>query len=251
MRCGILFNGNQNFFEPYLSWILNNSRLRDDFKISGIHTNNRDFFKSNFPEYQDALLDNANSILENSDVVFSLGYWRILKKNQIEKVRMGVINFHHSYKLKYKGRHCGTWAIRNGEEYHGSTIHYIDEKVDEGKIIDTEKFKVKNHHTAEDLFFIANNIGLDLLKKNFDKIIKCENIDFVEKASDSLVYRERDISHEISTDFLLDTSSFLREVRSLTFSKKPAPYFLIDGQRVYLKHESSDSGFLGEKKREK
>jgi len=246
MKCGILFNGKQNFFKPYLTWILERSETTRDFKISGIHTNNRGFFSDNFSDYRVDLVDNVDSLLDDSDLVLSLGYWKILKKNQIEKVPAGVINFHHSYMLKYKGRHCATWAIKNGEIYHGSTIHFVDEKVDEGKIIDTDKFIIERYHTAEDIFLMANDIGLRLLKKNFKKIINKEKLEYKNKEKNFFTYREKDMSHEVNKNLIVDKERFLREVRSLTFSNKPAPYILIEGQRIYLKHENYDSGILGE-----
>jgi methionyl-tRNA formyltransferase len=161
-----------------------------------------------------------------------------------------VVNFHHSYKLKYKGRHCATWAIRNNEIFHGSTMHFIDENVDEGKIIDTDKFKIEKHHTAEDIFFLANETGLDLLKNNFKKTLNQQGFNFKEQDLNSFTYRRRDLSHEISHDHIIDKNSFLKEVRSLTFSNKPAPFIVIDNQKIYLKLESYDTGFLAEKKDE-
>ena len=43
-------------------------------------------------------------------------------------------------------------------------MHYINEELDGGLIIDSESFKIKNHATAEDIFIEANNVGLNLLK---------------------------------------------------------------------------------------
>ena len=251
MRCGILFNGNQNLFKPYLEWILDSTNNSDNIKISGIHTNNINLFNSNFLEYGVELNGDINDLLDKSDVVFSLGYWKILKNYQIKKVKLGIVNFHHSYRLKYKGRHCGTWAIRNGEKYHGSTIHFIDENVDRGQIIDTERFEIENHHTSEDLFLIANKIGLKLLKKNFYKIIQGEISSFIDEDSDCFVYREKQMSHEIDFRNIKDKNDLLREIRSLTFSEKPAPYMIISGQKIYLKHENHDSGILGKHKNER
>ena len=247
MKCGILFNGKANFFKPYLEWILNFSNNEDICEISGIHTNDVEYFKRYFGDSTPLLVDDPSQILENSDIVYSLGYWKILKKPDIQKVPLGIVNFHHSHRLKYKGRHCATWAIRNNEEFHGSTMHFIDHRVDEGQIIDTDKFKIEHHHTAEDLFFLANETGLGLLKKNFRNTLDQAGLDFKEKELKCFTYKRKDLSHEISSTFFTDEINLLKQIRSLTFSNKPAPFVIIGNRKIYLKLEEYDTGLLTEK----
>jgi hypothetical protein len=38
-KCGILFNAKQNYFLPYLKWIIEECYSNDYFELSGIHTN--------------------------------------------------------------------------------------------------------------------------------------------------------------------------------------------------------------------
>jgi len=242
-KCGILFNAKQNYFLPYLKWIIEECYSNDYFELSGIHTNDLNTLNEELDDLHPSI--SLNEILKESDVVFSLGYWRILRKDQISNVPLGIVNFHHSYKLKYRGRHCSTWALRNNESIHGSTMHFIDENLDEGKIIATDYFSIDRTDVAEDLFFKANNIGLQLLKNNFRDVLFEETNTVIPLEKDYKCFKEKDLDHKISNEHVMDEDKLLTEIRALTFDLMPAPYIELNGQKVYLKLESYDDGVLG------
>lgn len=234
IKCGILFNGKQNLFKKYLKWIIK-EQDKKKFKISYVHTNNPDLIKN-----LNISLGSYEEVLDNSDVVFSLGYWKKIDKQDIDRIRLGIVNFHHSYELKFRGRHCSTWAIMHKEKFHGSTIHFIDEKIDEGKIIDTDYFKILDSDVAETIFKKSNEVGYSLLKKNFYKIINQRTMEYKPAIMKNYTYKAKDLVHEIQlTD---DKESLLRQIRSLTFDKMPAPYLLLNNRKVYLKLDDYDSG---------
>jgi len=183
------------------------------------------------------------NVIDDSDIVFSLGYWRKISKEDIDLVRMGIINFHHSYRLKFQGRHCASWALIHNEKLHGSTMHFIDERIDEGKIIDTDFFKISEEDVSEDIFKKSNELGFKLLKNNFSKLIEGESIDFsYTKSEEQFFYRAKDLCHELQLEEA--ESNFLRRIRALTFDNMPAPYLLLEGKKVFLKLEGYDDGRL-------
>ena len=251
INCGILFNAKQNSFASYLKWILLEEQTSNYFNISGILTNDSNFLKEDSVNSLES--KSLEDLIDKSDIIFSLGYWRIIKKEQLVRVPLGIINFHHSYRLKYRGRHCATWAIRNREKFHGSTMHFINEKLDEGKIIDTRCFSVKQEETAEDLFFKANEIGLLMLKDNFKKILKNDHAQLpaLEHDKNFKYFKSSDLDHEISNKLIKDQNLLLNQILSLTFDKKRAPYVKLGNKKVYLKLESHDDGILKKNETEK
>lgn len=234
VKCGILFNGSQNRFKKYLEWLVKEQKS-ENYEVSYVHTNNLDIVKD-----IEAKIGNFDQVIENSDVVFSLGYWKKIRKKDIDRVPLGIVNFHHSYELKFQGRHCATWALRHNEKFHGSTIHFIDEKIDEGTIIDSESFLIRDDDVSEDIFMKSNEVGFNLLTKNFRKIITGRKTNYLPSIKEKHSYKSKDLSHEVQLD--LDDKKLLREIRSLTFDKMPAPYLLLEGKKVYLKIEGYDSG---------
>tara|TARA_R110002012_G_scaffold321623_1_gene550203 strand:+ start:399 stop:1142 length:744 start_codon:yes stop_codon:yes gene_type:complete len=239
-RCGILFNGKRNLFFEYLNWIIK-SQYEKDFSVSFVHTNNTEALKG-----LDVPTGSYLDVVNNSDIVFSLGYWKKIPKEDIDNISMGIINFHHSYELKFQGRHCATWALIHDEKVHGSTMHFIDEKIDEGKIIDSDFFYIDEEDVAEDLFIKANNVGFELLVNNFDKLIANEDTGYQYKPDKKHSYRKKDLIHEI--DLESDKRTLLRKIRAHTFDKMPSPYLSLDGKKVYLKLEGYDDGYLKKQK---
>ena len=69
------------------------------------------------------------------DLFISVRYRRILKTAAIEIPRYGVLNLHSGLRPEYKGVMVSFWAMLNGEEEIGSTLHTIgDGTIDTGPI---------------------------------------------------------------------------------------------------------------------
>ena len=79
------------------------------------------------------------------------GYMRILSKKFIKNFKGKIINIHPSLLPKYKGLNTHEKVIKNKEKYTGCTVHYVNEKLDSGKIILQKKIKVFRNDTAESI----------------------------------------------------------------------------------------------------
>jgi len=73
-----------------------------------------------------------------------LGQAGIVKQNILQIPKIGTLNGHPGILPFYRGVDCPHWAILNGEfDKIGASVHWVDQGVDTGKIIATEKFSVK------------------------------------------------------------------------------------------------------------
>ena len=63
------------------------------------------------------------------------GFMRILSKNFINKYDGRILNIHPSLLPKYKGLNTHERAIQNNEKYSGCTVHFVNSKLDSGKVI--------------------------------------------------------------------------------------------------------------------
>ena len=70
------------------------------------------------------------------------GFMRILSKEFIQKCKFKIINIHPSLLPKYKGLNTHERAIKAGDKYAGSTVHYVTVKLDSGKKILQTKVKI-------------------------------------------------------------------------------------------------------------
>ena len=76
---------------------------------------------------------------------------KILSKNFIKRFKGKIINIHPSLLPKYKGLNTHKRALDNKEKYSGCTVHYVNSKLDSGKIIIQKKVKIKKNDTQSSL----------------------------------------------------------------------------------------------------
>ena len=76
---------------------------------------------------------------------------KILSRNFIKKFKGKIINIHPSLLPKYKGLNTHQRAIDNNEKFSGCTIHFVNHKLDSGKIILQKKVKIYKRDTSKSL----------------------------------------------------------------------------------------------------
>ena len=79
------------------------------------------------------------------------GFMKILSKRFIQNFNGKILNIHPSLLPKYKGLNTHTRVINNREKYSGCTVHYVNSKLDAGKIILQKKVKVSKRDNVESL----------------------------------------------------------------------------------------------------
>ena len=79
------------------------------------------------------------------------GFMKILSKGFIKKFKGKIINIHPSLLPKYKGLNTHKRAILNKEKYSGCTVHFVNSRLDSGKIIIQKKVKISKRDTVKTL----------------------------------------------------------------------------------------------------
>tara|TARA_Y100000741_G_scaffold312757_1_gene257412 strand:- start:820 stop:1404 length:585 start_codon:yes stop_codon:yes gene_type:complete len=79
------------------------------------------------------------------------GFMKILSRNFIKKFKYKIINIHPSLLPRYKGLNTHYRAIKNKDKFSGCTVHYVNSKLDSGKIILQEKVKISKYDTPKSL----------------------------------------------------------------------------------------------------
>ena len=85
------------------------------------------------------------------DLICLTGFMKILSKNFIKNFKGKMINIHPSLLPKYKGLNTHQRAIDNKEKYSGCTVHYVNSKLDSGKIILQKKVRILKNDTFKRL----------------------------------------------------------------------------------------------------
>ena len=79
------------------------------------------------------------------------GFMEILSRNFITKFKGKILNIHPSLLPKYKGLNTHQRALDNNEKYSGCTVHFVNSKLDSGKIILQKKVKILKNDTKNSL----------------------------------------------------------------------------------------------------
>ena len=106
-----------------------------------------DFKKKNITEKKILFELKRNKI----KLICLAGFMKILSKNFINNFKGKILNIHPSLLPKFKGLNTHERAIQNKERYSGCTVHFVNSKLDSGKIILQKKVKINKHETAKTL----------------------------------------------------------------------------------------------------
>ena len=79
------------------------------------------------------------------------GFMEILSRNFITKFKGKILNIHPSLLPKYKGLNTHQRALDNNEKYSGCTVHFVNSKLDSGKIVLQKKVKISKNDTKNSL----------------------------------------------------------------------------------------------------
>ena len=79
------------------------------------------------------------------------GFMRILSKDFIKNFKGKILNIHPSLLPKYKGLNTHQRVLSNNEKYSGCTVHFVNSRLDSGKIILQKKVKIRKNETAKSL----------------------------------------------------------------------------------------------------
>ena len=107
----------------------------------------------------------AKEFIENidCDILFSINYLFIIESDIIQIPKQFAVNFHGSLLPKYRGRTPHVWAIINGENRTGVTVHLIKEGIDTGDILLQKIIPIDDNDTGATVLNHYKHIYSDLI----------------------------------------------------------------------------------------
>ena len=85
------------------------------------------------------------------ELICLAGFMKILSKNFIKNFNGKILNIHPSLLPKYKGLNTHDRVLKKKEKYSGCTVHYVNSKLDSGRIILQKKVKISKNETPKSL----------------------------------------------------------------------------------------------------
>ena len=154
----ILLSGNGSNFKNILDKIKNGYI---NMNITAVISNNKNAYglerakKENIETFilNNKINDELDSILKkmNIDLIILAGYMKILPPKIVNKFYGKTLNIHPSLLPKYKGIDTHKRVVENNESFHGATVHFVTNDLDDGPLIIQGKIKIEKDDTADTL----------------------------------------------------------------------------------------------------
>ena len=90
-------------------------------------------------------------VLGATDFLVLARYMLVLSPDFLQKYNKDIINIHHGFLPSFKGQDPYGQALKKGVKIIGSTVHFVDNQLDEGPIIAQEVEYVSHKDNRQDL----------------------------------------------------------------------------------------------------
>jgi len=102
------------------------------------------------------------------DYIILAGYMRLLSPLFIRTYQKRIINIHPADTRAFQGVGGYEWAFKNKLQKTYATVHYVDEGMDTGDIIEQRELDISGMTTLEEI----EKVGLALEHKMFSEVLK-------------------------------------------------------------------------------
>lgn len=130
--------------------------------------------ENGIPVYQPETLKNGElqPILEEykPDIIAVVAYGKLLPEYVLNFPKYGCVNMHASLLPKYRGAAPVQWAVINGDEYSGVTTMMMEKGLDTGAMLLSERVKIGEYETSEQLFERISALGAEVLCRTIQNI---------------------------------------------------------------------------------
>jgi methionyl-tRNA formyltransferase len=222
--------------------------------IAGVLTNEKAAYareiidlasKNKIPVYKDT--DDILS-LENIDLLISVQYHRILKKEHISIAGLAV-NYHMAPLPEYRGCNHFSFALFEGAKEFGTTVHRLDVGIDSGDIIDEIRFPIDESWDVSKLYTVTYDQTLELFRRSIMKILKKE-ISFVPQTAlvgkrGTKLIKRKDIESLKRITETDPISVIAKKVKATSMPGFEPAFFIYEGEKYYIipeKHFPKNDG---------
>ena len=166
------------------------------------------------------------------DIIFSFYYRNMICQEILDIPRLGAFNMHGSLLPKYRGRVPINWAVLNGENETGATLHHMVKRPDAGDIVDQEAVSISQRDTAQDVFVKVTVAARRVLERSLDAIKQGRAPRRPQDDAQATYYRGRK-PDDGCIDWHADNRQIFNLIRALTHPY-PGAFTDVDGRRFFI-----------------
>ena len=164
-----------------------------------------------------------------ADIAVVVAYGLILPKQILSSPKLGCVNIHASLLPRWRGAAPIQRAIMEGDNETGVCIMKMDEGLDTGPILSSNKIQIKEKDTAKILSERLSLVGSNLIVKVIDTLSDHEP---QSQPSVGVTYANKIQKSEAKIDWSLSAKAIDRKIRAL--SPFPGAWTEVNGERIKL-----------------
>lgn len=238
----IVFLGSKPVGYECFKYLIFNQHLLD-IEIEGVLTQERKEFSGANDLGQLAIQNGIRVIcdldeLPECDIIYSVQYHKLLKRHHIEKARQAAINLHMAPLPEYRGSNQFSFAIIEGKEEFGTTIHLLNEGMDSGDIIFQKRFPIPDNCWIDQLYELTAQESVKLFKTTIKHIVDGRYTVVPQEALIPKYGTSKHFKNEIATlkqiDLAWEKEKIERHIRGTAMPGFEPPYTRVGGTKVYF-----------------
>lgn len=219
-----------------------------DIEIAGLLTQQRKEFGNGhnlagLAEANNIPVLNGMDTLPECDILYSVQYHEILKPGHINRASQIAVNLHMAPLPEYRGSNQFSYAIIDGKEEFGTTIHEIDARIDHGAVLFQKRFPIPQNCWVNELYQLTYDASIKLFKQTLSHIINglynpVPQQSLESKYGTALHYRN-EIADLKNIDLGWEKEKIERHIRATYMPGFEPPYTIINGEKIYFTRHSS------------
>jgi methionyl-tRNA formyltransferase len=80
-----------------------------------------------------------------------------------DQTPLGIINCHGGLLPRYRGLMPSFWTLANGERVGGVTVHFVDNRLDNGPIVVQRQYRIHTHDTLEEIMARSKDLAAEAI----------------------------------------------------------------------------------------
>ncbi len=166
------------------------------------------------------------------DLILSLYYRDLIPEEIFSQAKLGAYNMHGSYLPTYRGRAPLNWAIINGENYGGVSLHVMEKNFDTGEIVAQERVEFGSDEYVGEIQPRISVAALNVFKNSIELLLD-GNPKTIPQDTDKASYFGKRTPEDGRIDFTKTAREVFNLIRAIS---KPFPgaFTEINGNKTII-----------------
>lgn len=166
------------------------------------------------PCFKPELAADTAALLENVDVLLTIGYGVLLTEDLLNIPTYGCLNLHFSLLPRWRGAAPVQRAIEAGDLLSGVTVFELDPGMDTGPIYSVKRFALDSDITSDELFLELSVLGVEAVHDALTDI--AQGLRPIPQSSEGATRAMKISKQECQIDWSLDAQIISQKIRAFT-----------------------------------